>query len=184
VSLADVDLAGILRLRGDIRGVVDRVPGRTYEWGTTTPEAMWSDDFPQRLAQASMAGEMWPASYEIRRFAFDGDDTVADVLALATPAQADRFLAEASSPRCHRDGETSRAADPPQTHNLVWINPDGFTQEDAYLARGDLVYRVAVVRARRPGTPPSAQEREALTTVNRLACSLAHAGCAPPAAGG
>jgi membrane protease YdiL (CAAX protease family) len=184
VSLADVDLGGILRLRGDVRGVIDSVRGRTYEWGTIRPQDMWSDGSPQRLAQASVAGEMWPASYEIRRFASDGDDIVADVLALATPAQAERFLARASSPRCHRDGEASPAPDPPQTHNLVWANPDGFTQEDAFLARGNLVYRVADVHTPPPGTPRATQEREALMTVNRLACSLAHAGCTPPAAGG
>jgi membrane protease YdiL (CAAX protease family) len=174
--LARVDLAGVVELRADITPLMDRLPGRTYGTGTVTPQDMWSDEPPQPLAQARPASGMWPASYEIRRFASDGDDVVADVLALTTAAQADRFLAAASNASCHRDGRSSRAPDPPRTRDLIWTNPDGFTQQDAFLARGDLVYRVADVRSPR-GVSQVGQEREALATVNRLACSLAYAGC-------
>jgi membrane protease YdiL (CAAX protease family) len=172
-----VNLAGIEKLRADVRALIDSVPGRTYEAGTITPQAMWSDSSPQRLELTMQAGGIWPASYEIRRFARDGDDIVADVFALSSPARADRFLVQASRARCHLHGRSSTAPDPPRTRNLIWVNPDRFTQQDAFLARGKLVYRVADVRASRSGASPAAEQREALDTVDRLACLLADAGC-------
>jgi hypothetical protein len=176
-SLPYVDLAGVAELRADIKGLIDQVPGRTYESGIATPQDMWNDGSPQRLAQARLGTGIWPASYEIRRFALDGDDIVADVFELTTPAQAKQLLAQASSARCHRDGQSSRASNPPQTRNLIWVNPDGFAQQDAFFARGNLVFRVVDVRAPRSDSSRAAQAREALAIVDRLACSLAHAGC-------
>jgi hypothetical protein len=176
-SLASVDLAGIEQLRADIRGITDRVSGRTYEAGTVAPQAVWSDSAPQRLELSTQAGGTWPASYEIRRFALDGDDVVADVFALGSPASAHRFFAQASSARCHLHGRSSAVGDPPLTRNLIWLNPDGFTQQDAFLQRGKLVYRVADVRAPRSGASPATEQAEGLDTVDRLACLLADAGC-------
>jgi hypothetical protein len=177
VPLREVDLAGILALRADIRPVIERVPGHTYQYGIVTSQDMLSDGSPMPLSQTGLVHGMWPASYEIRRFASDGDDVVLDVLAFRTSAQADLFLAQVSSSGCHLDGRASTAENPPGTHNLIWLNPDSFIQEDAFLARGHVVYRVADVRAPRSGASPAAQEREALAVVDRLACLLGRAAC-------
>jgi uncharacterized protein len=176
--LAETDLAGILRLHARVKALMDEVPGRTYEYGPVGLSDMWSDDAPMSLRETRLAHGMWPASYEIRRFAANGDDVVADVLELPTSAQAALFVAHVTSVRCRVDGRASPADDPPGTRNVVWKNPDGFTQQDAFLLRGDLVYRVADVRAPRAGVSPATQERQVLTLVDRLACALPAAGCA------
>jgi membrane protease YdiL (CAAX protease family) len=176
--LAETGLAGIIRLHARLRALMDEVPGRTYEYGTVDLSDMWSDNAPMSFRYTRLAHAAWPASYEIRRFAADGDDVVADVLELPTSAQAAQLLAQVTRVRCRLDGRVSPADAPPGTWNLVWMNPDGYTQQDAFLARGDLVYRVTDVRAPRSGMSPTTQERQVFALVDRLACALPGAGCA------
>jgi hypothetical protein len=60
---------------------------------------------------------------------------------------------------------------------LVWLNPDTYTLQDAFMQRGNLVYRVGAVTSARSGPTPPQEQRRAIASVNQLACSLPRAGC-------
>ena len=66
------------------------------------------------------------------------------------------------TPSCPSTTLPTPAPLPPGARNLIWDNPDGVTQEDVFLVRGSLVYRVGTVTERQKG----------LATVNRLAFAL------------
>jgi len=154
-----------------------------YEWGTVPPEVVWTDNSPQSIG-ASEADGLWPASYEMRSWVTDPllaperDDIAADVFLFADSAHARRFFAEATASRCHRDSTEQPASEPPQARNLIWVNPDGPTEEDVFLLRGPLVYRIVDVR---PTTRFRAEQQPGVSRVNALACALADADCVTPA---
>jgi hypothetical protein len=175
-ALASVRLDGIKELRADLLRVMTPI-GPRYEWGTVSPASAWSDNSPQKLPQSGLTTNRWPGSYEMRAWARDRDDVVADVFLFADAHQARRFFDRAASVQCHRDGKAQPASQPPQARNLIWVNPEGFTQEDVFVLQGPRVYRIAEVRPERPSVPPSVEQRAGLSAVDALACSLSGAGC-------
>jgi hypothetical protein len=188
-ALASVRLDGIKELRADLLRVM-RPIGPRYEWGTVAPASVWSDDVPQRLFQSGLTTNRWPGSYEMRAWARDRDgarnrdDVVADVFLFANTSRARRFFDEATSAQCHRDGKAQPASRPPGSRNLVWLNPDGFPQEDVFMLLGPRVYRIGEVRSAHPSVPPSVEQRAGLSAVDALACSLKDAGCDGAGSGG
>jgi hypothetical protein len=178
--VSTVDRRQLLELRASLLPAMSRVVGRWYEGGTITAENLWTDNSPQKPSIADR--HAWPGGYEIRYWAATGDDVVADVLAFDGPAAARKALNLAASGSCRRSSTELAAPFPPGARNLIWVNPDGVTQEDVLLLRGRLIYRVADVRPRQRASQPStAGERVGLSIVNSLACSLPQAGC--PATG-
>lgn len=176
--LVSVDFSRLAELRAGLLLVMARVGGRRYANGIVTVDSMWSDNPPQRVLLARSSHGLWPAGYEMRQWASDGDDIVADVLLFARVSQARDFFGRAASTRCRPGGAQMLASSPPNARDLVWRNPDGVVQEDVYLLRGQRVYRVSDVRPQHPAvTPSSRQQQIAFSTVNGLACALPGAGC-------
>lgn len=170
------------RQLGTLREAVARVLperlGRLYEEGTVISLDAWRDSDPS--APAVVATALRPAAYEMRWWAPNNDDVVADVFSFATSRQAGRFIGQAASVRCreHARTRTAAAAGPPLARNLTWVNPDGVAEADVYLQRGTLVYRVADVPAGQTG--PSTGEADlsrTLRTIDTLACLLPQARC-------
>jgi hypothetical protein len=166
--------------------------GRVYASGAVPPETAWTDEPPEgRSLDLSKAG-LGPASYELREWAPDPkwgpayeDDVVGDTFLFAQASEARRFFDEVASVRCHRSGVERPAPRPPGARNLIWVNPDGVTEEDVFLLRGRAVYRIAEVRAGRNQTPRwSASQQTAVATINRLACTLPGAACPQLSPGG
>jgi hypothetical protein len=123
-----------------------------------------------------------PGAYEMRWWAPDRDDVVADVFVFERVAQARDFFERASSARCRPAGVQMPASSPLHARDLVWLNPDDVFQEDVYLLRGQRVYRVGDVRQPQGGRmgPSVAERRVAFSIVNGLACALADSGCRAP----
>jgi len=175
------------RFRARLLGPMTRPGTSDYTQGDVPPNAVWSDD-PPGIGERASNG-LWPAGYEIRQWAPDPqwgpsypDDIVGDVFQFPAPSQAQRFVEEA--PSCHREGAAEPAVRPPSARNLTWINPEGLTQEDVFLRRGLLVYRIADVRPQRVSEAPTRGERDVGTaTVDALACALPGANCPAPRAG-
>jgi hypothetical protein len=170
-------------LRASVLAVMAPLARSRYAFGSVSPEDAWSDELPQALSSPS-AGGSWPASYEMRSWVTDPqlapqhDDIVADVFQFADREHARQFFAGASVARCHRKGTSPHASQPPQARDLVWINPDGVTQEDVFLLRGRRVYRVSNVRP--PAHPSSHQQQTGARRVDALACGLPDAQCSRP----
>jgi hypothetical protein len=177
--LQRVDWDRLLALRASVLAVMAPLARTRYAFGSVAPEDAWSDASPQRLSSTAAAGS-WPASYEMRGWVSDpelaprSDDLVADVFQFPDPAQALRFFAAASATRCHRDGRSPAAAQPPEARNLTWVNPDDVTEEDVFLLRGRRVYRVAEVR---PPQQPGYQQLAGVRRVDAIACGLPDAHC-------
>jgi hypothetical protein len=91
--------------------------------------------------------------------------------------QARRFFSEASSSRCRRSASAMAARRPPGARELVWINPDGVTEEDVFLLRARMVYRFVDVRPQHGESPSRAEDQVGLTTDAELACTLPDAHC-------
>jgi hypothetical protein len=150
--------------------------------------AVWSDNSPEGPSQA---GGLWPAGYEMRRWAPDAewgasyhDDIVGDVFLFAEPQQASRFFEEASDVQCHRDARALSASRPAGARNLIWVNPDDVTQEDALVLLGRRVYRISDVRPQRTSVAPSlAQQQRGIVTVDAVACVIPGAICPRRTAG-
>jgi hypothetical protein len=175
-EVTDVPAGSLSGLRASVAGVVPLRIGRLYEEGTIKAGNAWSDDFPGRATLAPAA--LRPAGYEMRWWAPNNDDIVADVFVFATTAQAQQFLGMADGPRCHNDAQQKPAPWPAQAHNLRWINPDELAQADVFLARGTRVFRVADVPSGKPGANQSRVNlRRAFRIVDSLACLLPEAGC-------
>ncbi len=166
---------------GGLRAAVARVlpdrVGRLYEEGTIASEAVWTDSDP--VGPTVDPGEPRPGGYEIRWWAPNGDDLVADVLVFANPRSAARFLQLAAAPRCDHSSLAASAARPPLARNLAWTNPDDVAEADVFLARGSRVYRVADAPAGQEvrGQLATPSVSRALRSVDTLACLLPGAHC-------
>jgi hypothetical protein len=177
-SVESVSRAALRGLREDLRGVMFDRSRRLYEQGLVDSDNAWSDDEPgTRMALPRSPRD--PGGYELRWWAANGDDVVADVFVFAGADRARDFFERASSPRCRPASAAVGASSPSGGRDLVWRNPDGFAQEDVYLRRGQRVYRVSVVRAG-PGDGITPADRSAgFSLVNGLACVLPGAACHP-----
>ena len=159
------------------RRVVPQRVARLYEEGTVRSASVWTDEEPAPPAVSPLAPR--PGGYEMRWWAPNGDDVVADALVFANAAGAQRFLALASSTRCRREGRRQSTATPPLGTNVSWLNPDGAAQADVYLARGARVYRLADAPAgQRGGALRPGSLGRAFATIDALACLLPGAHCA------
>jgi hypothetical protein len=158
-----------------VRALPQRV-GRLYEEGTVLSSTVWTDDSPSGPTVSPTARR--PAGYEMRWWAPNGDDLVADVLVFANSQTAARFMEQAAGARCGHLTLASTTTTPPQGHNLAWLNPDHVAETDVYLARGSRVYRVADAPAGQVhGSISPARTRRALVLVDTLACLLPGAHC-------
>jgi hypothetical protein len=182
-SLQRVGIPELYALRTSLLDVIEPLAPRRYAAGILSPEDAWSDDLPQRLRTTEVDGR-WPAGYEMRAWVTDPqlapaqDDIALDVFMFAGDDEAQRFFVAASGTRCHRHGSASGTRQPPQTRDLVWLNPDGAIQEDAFVLRGPRVYRISDVRPQSQSTRTSEPARQAgISRVNAIACALPDAGC-------
>ncbi len=163
-------------LREAVARVLPQRLGRLYEEGTVLSLDAWRDGDPsappvQRSASRS-------AAYEMRWWAPNNDDVVADVFSFRTGQLAARFLAQATTPHCREHAHAPLAAGPPRARNLTWVNPDGVAEADVFIQRGARVYRVADVPAgQTSGSAGRFDLRHALVTIDTLACLLPQAHC-------
>ncbi len=86
------------RLRASVVRVLPQRVGRLYEEGTIGGSSVWTDASPSGPTVSPTAKR--PGGYEMRWWAPNGDDVVADVLVFADPATAARFLELAAGARC------------------------------------------------------------------------------------
>ncbi len=177
-SVETVSHATLRGLREDLRGVMFDRGRRLYEQGVVASSYAWSDDEPgTRMSLPS--GPRDPGGYELRWWAADRDDVVADVFVFADASRAHDFFERASSTHCRPSSVALAASSPPGGRDLAWRNPDRFAQEDVYLLRGPRVYLVSVVRAGAGPSSTPAGRRTAFSLVNGLACALPGAACHP-----
>lgn len=177
-SVETVSRATLWGLREDLRGVMFDRRRRLYEQGVVASSNAWSDNQPG-TRMSLPAGPRDPGAYELRWWAADRDDVVADGFVFAHASQARTFFERASSTHCRPSSVALAASSPPGGRNLAWRNPDSFAQEDVYLLRGAHVYRVSVVRAGAGRSTTPAGRSAAFSLVNGLACALPGAGCRP-----
>lgn len=178
-SVAPSVIAG---LREDVARLVPQRTARLYEEGTVRAAAAWSDEQPS--PPPVVAGSRQPAGYEMRWWAPNGDDLVADELVFASEAAAARYVRLAASSRCRTQSDSEPATRPPQGTDLSWRNPEGVAQADVYFARHDRVFRVADAPARqRGGVAAPGALQGAFLTIDTLACLLPHAGCTETGSG-
>jgi hypothetical protein len=177
-SVASVAPGRLSELREDLRGVVgmEAVPRHLYSLGAITSENAWTDNYPQRNATSLPESVRVPAAYEMRWW-IAHTDLVADMFVFNSAGQARDFFERASSPRCRPEGARVPTVSPSGGRNLVWRNPDDVVQEDAYMLRGDRVYRIAAVRENQGIRQSSTEQRIGFAIVDRLACALPYAGC-------
>jgi hypothetical protein len=166
-------------LREDVARALPQRVGRLYEEGTVRSTVAWSDEEPAPPAISPSARR--PAGYEMRWWAPNGDDVVADVLVFSSQDRARQYLALASGARCHDHAARGLPLHPPLAHNLSWLNPDGALQADVFFARGARVYRLADAPA---GSSPEEVRTggaldHAFATIDVLACLLPSAHCTP-----
>jgi hypothetical protein len=174
LSVAPTELGA---LRESVARVLPGRIGRLYEEGTISGSSFWSDERPAGPTISTTARR--EAGYEMRWWAPNGDDVVADVLVFGSPLQAADFLGRAAERRCGHALLSSAANQPPQGRNVAWLNPDGVAETDVYLARGSRVYRVAdVPSGQRQNHLTVSRLRRTLATVDALACLLPGAHCA------
>lgn len=183
--LSDVGTREITDLRALAQDAVAAQGARRYASGVVTPEEVWSDESPSPRSFGLPGAGQQIGSFEIREWAPDpqwgasyDDDIVGDDFLFATPVQARRFFDEASSATCHAAGIARPAAQPSNARTLVWVNPDGETEEDVFLLSRRLVYRIADVRPQRREPPPSeGEQEEGVATVEAYACDMTPARC-------
>ncbi len=161
-------------LREAVSGVLPQRVGRLYEEGTISSQTAWSDNEPAPPPVSQTAAR--PEGYEMRWWAPNGDDVVADAFVFSSPALAQRFFALASAPGCRRSAHAQPSERPPLSRDLYWVNPDGASETDVYLVRGATVYRVGDAPAGPQASSATARER-AFVTVDTLACLLPDAQC-------
>lgn len=163
-------------LREDVARVLPQRVARLYEEGTVVAASAWTDEEPAPPAVSTKS--LRPDSYEMRWWAPNGDDVVADVFVFADAASATRYLEVASSTRCRPKASRLNASSPPLARNLSWLNPDGAAQADVYFARGPRVYRLADAPAGQRGLEVgSGSLSRAFATIDALACLLPGAHC-------
>jgi hypothetical protein len=183
--LARVSASELRGLRADLTSVMARANGRAYVSGVVPPEAVWTDNPPAGASLGLSKERLGASSYEIRQWAPDPrygpayrDDIVGEVFLFATTSQASRFFDDATSTGCHRSGVARPAPRPAGARNMIWVNPDAFTEEDVFAIHGRRVYRIADVRPGGKGRPRwSADQQIGVSTVDRLACTAPIAGC-------
>jgi hypothetical protein len=187
-EVASTTVGDLSALRDAAARIMPTSVGRVYEQGTITTSNLWTDDSPQRPANAP--GSSAPAGYEIRWWALtrDGseDDVVADVFEFATRRQAREALLRASSPRCRAHGESHTALLPSGASALAWVNPDSAEEWDVIFVRGQRLYRVDDVPPSYPAPTGTRQRRLKQLAVEKtvavLACALPEADCPASAA--
>lgn len=163
-------------LRASVAQVVPERLARLYEEGTIVAASAWSDEQPAGPSVFPSAKR--PAGYEMRWWAPNGDDVVADVLSFSNPKAAERFIALAGSERCRVHARRHAPAGPPRVRNLTWLNPDGTAQADVYMRRGSRVYRIADAPAgQRLGRVRAGSLQRTVATIDALACLLPGAHC-------
>ena len=150
---------------------------RPYEAGPVPSAAVWSDAEPGRWTAGGEAGRRVDGSFEMRWWLPNGDDLAGDVMVFQDPGRARDFLRQAGSSHCRAASAARRAASPPNGRNVEWLNPDGFAQQDVFIARGRSVYRVAVVKAGVGSEPTEATALAGFAEIDRLACLLPAVGC-------
>jgi hypothetical protein len=183
--LLSVPWSNLVKLRASLLPMMAPLARSRYAWGTVRPRDAWSDAPPQSPFSSRQANGLWPGSYEMRswtsasRLASKQANVVADVFLFADSGQAGRFFAQASSSRCHRAGKDRPVSRPPQARNLIWVNPDGPTQEDVFMLRGRKVYRVGAVWVQTPSDRPAAnaEQQARASKLDALACALPAAHC-------
>jgi hypothetical protein len=191
-QLASVTAGQLAALRADAEAAIAPAHGYRYEWGTISPNDVWSDNAPERGALEASRAARGPGGFEVREWAPDPqwsssyrDDIVADAFLFVTARQAQRFFNEASRASCRSSADARAAREPAHARTLSWVNPDGEREEDLYMLSGRLVYRLADVRPQNHQPPPSrAEVDEGLATVEALACGLSRMGCVHATAGG
>lgn len=154
--------------------------GRVYEVGIVNADVVWSDNSPQPGAVAFRLASSAPAAYEMRWWAPNKDDVVADVFVFLGSGEARDFFDRASSPRCRTGSSNSRVVQPLNARDLAWINPDKALEQDIFLVRGRRVYRIVDV-------PPVSRYhnkvirglRTTFHIINELGCGLPLSGCEP-----
>jgi hypothetical protein len=184
-ALARLPASQLQGLRDEVASVMARAGGRTDTAGYVPAHDVWWDDPPESVSLKLAHDGRGPASYELRTWAPDPrwgsayrDHLVGDVFMFASARQARRFFESATATTCYRSSAGRPAPRPPGARNLIWSNPDAATQEDVFLLRGALVYRIAVVRPGADERPSwSAEQQAGVATVNRLACSISRAAC-------
>lgn len=164
-------------LRESVARVLPERLGRLYEEGTVDSANAFNDNVP--LPPTVSPTERRPGGYEVRWWAPNGDDVVADVFVFPSAREAQRFLGQAASTHCRLRSRAAGAPFPPDSRNLTWVNPDNVTEADVYLLRGARVYRVADVPANQRGHSPDRSITHAFATVDTLACLLPAAHCSP-----
>lgn len=163
-------------LRESVARVVPERLARLYEEGTIVAASAWSDEEPSPPSVSPAAKR--PAGYEMRWWAPNGDDIVADVLSFASPKAAGRYIALAGSERCRVHARRHAPAGPPRVSNLTWLNPDGAAEADVYMRRGSRVYRIADAPAgQHQGTVRAGTLQRTVATIDELACLLPGAHC-------
>lgn len=179
-QVASVAPTSLAALRADVGRVMQGRHGRMYEAGIVTSENAWSDNSPQPVSGVSLKGTRVPDAYEMRWWALNGDDVVADVFGFAQASQARDFFQRASSARCRPASSQAEVSLPPDARDLIWRNPDNVIQADVYLLRGNHVYRIGDVSSQRSGPTLRRRERRAFVTVDVMACALPEANCRLP----
>jgi hypothetical protein len=81
--LATVELPALRSLRDSLLPVMAPLGRSRYAAGTVSTEVAWSDNSPEPLGSSRLGGGLWPASYEMRTWASNGDDIVAEVFLFA-----------------------------------------------------------------------------------------------------
>jgi hypothetical protein len=165
-------------LRESVARVLPQRVGHLYEEGTALPSYLWSDAAP--AAPTVLAQSLRPDGYELRWWAPNDAEVVADVFAMPSARAAQHLLALAASRMCRGAAVRVRTAGrPPLARALAWVNPDGWAEADVYIARGSRVYRVADVPSEEsPGRAGIAALAGAFATIEVLACLLPDAKCA------
>src|SRR3954451_12760652 len=89
-EVATVPPRSLGALREDVVRVLPERVGRLYEEGTVHSSVAWSDEEP--APPATSPGARRPAGYEMRWWAPNGDDVVADELVFSSAEQARRYV--------------------------------------------------------------------------------------------
>ncbi len=169
--------AYLASLRVEVEETMHGRHGALYGTGVVDSEEPWSDSEPQQHFISRSKDGRIPGAFEMRWWAPNGDDIVADAFDFGTTQQAQDFFARAASQRCRDAGEQTMVPSPVGARDIAWINPDDARQVDVYLIRGRRVYRIADA-PRNEGGLQTAAGRQTSEIVNQLACSLADSGCA------
>lgn len=174
-DVAQVAPQGLGALREAVAGVLPERLGRLYEEGPVPSATAWREQRPE--APSVSPGRRRPGGYEMRWWAPDGDDVVADVFVFADSRAAARYAALAASVQCRRGAREQPIERPARARAISWVNPTGTHEVDLYLTSGSRVYRVADAPTVSARFGPHLER--ALQTIEILACLLPDAGCAP-----